>query len=72
MTIPPLRDRKEDILLIAKYFLEKYSTKNEKMFVDIASDAAECLLQHDWCGNVRELENLMERVDSFVIVTDCF
>lgn len=62
IVIPPLRERKEDILLVAKYFLEKYSTKNEKMFVDIAPEAAECLLSYDWSGNVRELENLIERV----------
>lgn len=62
ITIPPLRDRKEDVLLIAKHFLEKYGTKNEKMFIDIAPDAAECLVQYSWPGNVRELENMMERI----------
>jgi DNA-binding NtrC family response regulator len=60
--IPPLRARTEDILLIANYFLEKLSTKNEKMFVDIAPDAAQCMLQYDWPGNVRELENFIERI----------
>ncbi len=60
--IPPLRERKEDIILIAKHFLEKYSTKNEKIFVDISPDAVECLLRHDWPGNVRELENTFERL----------
>lgn len=62
ITIPPLRDRREDILLIAKHFLEKNSAKNEKIFVDISSEAAECLLNYDWMGNVRELENVIERV----------
>lgn len=62
ITLPPLRERKEDVLIIAKFFLEKCSTKNEKMFVDIAPEAAQCLLHYDWPGNVRELENVIERV----------
>ena len=62
INIPPLRDRKEDILIIAKHFLEKFSTKNEKMFVDVSPEAAACLLQYEWPGNVRELENAIERV----------
>lgn len=60
--IPPLRERKEDVLLIAKHFLEKYNAKNEKIFVDIAPEAAHTMLQYDWPGNVRELENVIERV----------
>lgn len=62
ITMPPLRDRIEDIPLLAKHFLEKFSTKNEKMFVDIEPEALECLMNHNWPGNVRELENAIERV----------
>jgi len=62
IVVPPLRDRKEDILPIAKFFLERYSEKNEKIFVDVASDAAEALIKYDWPGNVRELENVIERI----------
>lgn len=62
VVIPPLRDRVEDIPLLAKYFLEKCSEKNEKIFVDVAPDALECLVNYDWPGNVRELENVIERV----------
>jgi len=60
--IPPLRDRREDISLLAKHFLEKYTTKHERMFLDFDSQAAEALTAYDWPGNVRELENIMERV----------
>jgi len=60
--IPPLRERREDIPLLAKHFLDKYSTKNEKIFMDFAPQAMEALTAHDWPGNVRELENIIERV----------
>jgi DNA-binding NtrC family response regulator len=60
--VPPLRERREDVPLLAKHFLEKYSTKYERMFIDIAAQAGEGLVAHDWPGNVRELENVMERV----------
>lgn len=60
--IPPLRERVEDIPLLAKHFLDKYSTKNEKIFLDFAPQALESLLAYDWPGNVRELENVIERV----------
>lgn len=62
ITIPPLRERKEDILPTARHFLEKFNTKSEKMFVDIDPDAAECFLRYEWPGNARELENMIERV----------
>lgn len=60
--IPPLRERPQDVPLLAKHFLEKFCAKNEKMFVDIEPDAVECLMSHTWPGNVRELENVIERV----------
>lgn len=62
ITIPPLKDRKEDVILIAQHFVEKFATKNEKIFVGIDQEAAECLLSYDWQGNVRELENVIERI----------
>lgn len=62
ITIPPLKDRIEDVPLLAKHFLDKFSAKNEKIFVDIEPEAVECLLSYDWPGNVRELENVVERV----------
>lgn len=60
--IPALRERSEDVPLLAKHFLEKFTRKNEKIFVDIHPDALMCLMNYDWPGNVRELENVMERV----------
>ncbi|OGQ23102.1 MAG: hypothetical protein A3I05_00910 [Deltaproteobacteria bacterium RIFCSPLOWO2_02_FULL_44_10] len=62
INLPPLRDRREDIPVLAKSFLEKYSMKNEKIFLDFAPQAMEALLAYDWPGNVRELENVIERV----------
>ncbi len=60
--IAPLRERKEDIPLLAKHFLDKYSAKNEKIFLDFAPQALDALMAYDWPGNVRELENIIERV----------
>jgi transcriptional regulator with PAS, ATPase and Fis domain len=62
ITIPPLRERTEDIPLLAKYFLEKYCHRNEKIFVDFNPEVLACLMNYDWPGNVRELENVIERV----------
>ncbi|MBI4124661.1 MAG: sigma-54-dependent Fis family transcriptional regulator, partial [Deltaproteobacteria bacterium] len=61
IAIPPLRERREDIPLLAKYFLEKFSHKNEKPFLEFTREAMEALLEYDWPGNVRELENAIER-----------
>ncbi len=60
--IPPLRERRQDIPLLAKYFLQKLSAKNERIFLDFAPPAMEALIAYDWPGNVRELENTVERV----------
>lgn len=62
ITVPPLRERVEDIPLLAKHFLDKFNMRNEKIFVDIEADAVECLMSYNWPGNVRELENVIERV----------
>ncbi len=60
--VPPLRLRREDIPLLAQFFLEKYSKENKKKFKGFAPEALEVLLSYDWPGNVRELENNIERV----------
>lgn len=62
ISIPPLRQRKEDIPVLVRFFLQKISAKNEKIFLDVAPKAMEALVSYDWPGNVRELENTMERV----------
>jgi two-component system response regulator PilR (NtrC family) len=61
ITLPPLRDRREDIPLIAEHFLAKYAEQMEKPLTNIAHAAMELLMQHDWPGNIRELENVLER-----------
>lgn len=60
-TIPPLRDRKEDIPLLVNHFLEFYRKKNNKEVNGISTDAMELLMNYSWPGNVRELENALER-----------
>ena len=59
--VPPLRDRKEDIPLLAHYFLKNYATKMTKSFEGISKSEIEKLIQYNWPGNVRELENIIER-----------
>jgi DNA-binding NtrC family response regulator len=58
--IPPLRERREDILLLATHFLEKYKASLPKALEGFSKEAAELLLCYDWPGNVRELENAVE------------
>lgn len=59
--IPPLRNRKEDIITLTKYFIEFYSKKYRKKINSIKESAYESLLNYLWPGNVRELENVIER-----------
>src|SRR5262245_35687048 len=61
IVLPPLRDRREDIPLIAEHFLAKYSEQMGKPITGISHDALEMLVNHDWPGNIRELENVLER-----------
>ncbi len=61
ITIPPLRERHEDIPLLAKHFLEKYTVQAGKSISDISTLALRLLLQYNWPGNVRELENAIAR-----------
>ena len=59
--IPALRQRREDILPLTEHFLEKYQSKMNKGHIDISSEAMKLLLVNQWQGNVRELENSIER-----------
>ena len=61
LTLPPLRERKDDIGLLAERFLKKFSQENHKDVAGIDTDTMARLLEHDWRGNVRELENVIER-----------
>ncbi|MCU1264349.1 MAG: sigma-54-dependent Fis family transcriptional regulator [Acidobacteria bacterium] len=61
LVLPPLRERREDIPLLARHFLDKYSTEFNKQTIDLAPDALNSLMVHSWPGNVRELEHVIER-----------
>jgi len=59
--IPPLRERKEDIPLLVSHFMKRYTTKHKLKVKTISSSALNLLLEHNWQGNIRELENAIER-----------
>ncbi|MBC7846315.1 MAG: sigma 54-interacting transcriptional regulator [Flavobacterium sp.] len=59
--LPPLRERKEDIGLLARHFIAVYSSKTRKNVTEISESALKSLLSYQWPGNIRELENLIER-----------
>jgi two-component system response regulator AtoC len=61
MKIPPLKERKEDIPLLVDHFINKYSRELNKPIEEITPDALNCLMNYGWNGNVRELENVIER-----------
>jgi two-component system response regulator PilR (NtrC family) len=61
IALPPLRDRREDIPLLAEFFLGKYNDQMGKTIAGISHEAMEQLCAYDWPGNIRELENVMER-----------
>jgi DNA-binding NtrC family response regulator len=61
ITLPPLRERKEDIPILANYFLQRFSSEAKKNFSEIAASTHEKLLAYRWPGNVRELANVIER-----------
>jgi Nif-specific regulatory protein len=61
LVMPPLRERREDIPLLANYFATKYSQKCKRQIRGVSAEARACLKSYDWPGNVRELENAVER-----------
>ncbi|HTC42675.1 MAG TPA: sigma-54 dependent transcriptional regulator [Candidatus Acidoferrales bacterium] len=60
--VPPLRDRKEDIPVLARFFLNEFSTEYGKKTRELSDGALEILMRYPWPGNVRELKNLVERL----------
>jgi Nif-specific regulatory protein len=65
--MPPLRERRTDILLLAEFFLDKYAKENQKNITRISTSAIDMLIEYHWPGNVRELQNCIERA---VIICD--
>jgi DNA-binding NtrC family response regulator len=61
LTLPPLRERKQDIPALASYFLERFAAETKKHFSAITDEAREKLIAYDWPGNIRELANVIER-----------
>jgi two-component system response regulator PilR (NtrC family) len=61
ISIPPLRERREDIPLLAEHFVRVYASENNKSITGLSPEALRALLDYDWPGNVRELENAIER-----------
>jgi len=73
--VPPLRERREDIPLLAEHFVERIASELGKDVAGISGDALKLLIAYDWPGNVRELENLVERAivtsrDGMLVVGD--
>jgi Nif-specific regulatory protein len=61
LTLPPLRERRDDVRLLANYFLARHARRANRKVNGITAEAWDCILRHDWPGNVRELENAIER-----------
>jgi DNA-binding NtrC family response regulator len=75
MSLPPLRERKEDVPALIEHFMEKFARENVKNIRGMTSEARDLLLKYDYPGNVRELVNIMERAvviarDDYVTVND--
>jgi DNA-binding NtrC family response regulator len=66
ITIPPLRERREDVPILTAHFIEKYRVETNKNVIKISEDALKILIDHPWPGNVRELENAIEHA---VVIT---
>jgi two-component system response regulator AtoC len=67
ITVPPLRERKQEIPFLIEYFLDKFSKKYNKKVSPLSERMVKLLLQHRWSGNVRELENVLQR---YVVLRD--
>src|SRR5437867_777139 len=61
ITLPPLRDRREEVPILAEYFMKKYSVQYNKPCAEISPETMRLFMEYDWPGNVRELENLTKR-----------
>jgi len=60
--VPPLRERRDDIPMLVRHFIQKHSTKIGRPALQVSPEALDALVRYDWPGNVRELGNVLERV----------
>ncbi|MCU7834319.1 MAG: sigma-54 dependent transcriptional regulator [gamma proteobacterium symbiont of Taylorina sp.] len=60
--LPPLRERDEDLLIIARHFLSSYSKEEEKSFLNFSDETEQALLSYDWPGNIRQLQNVIRNI----------
>ena len=61
LNVPPLRERREDIPMLARYFVQKHAARMDRKIESIPTDALDALTNYDWPGNIRELQNVIER-----------
>ena len=61
LSVPPLRDRREDIPVLTRYFVQKHAQRMDRKIERIPTEALEALTNYDWPGNIRELQNVLER-----------
>ncbi|HUB82611.1 MAG TPA: sigma 54-interacting transcriptional regulator [Bryobacteraceae bacterium] len=61
ITVPPLRDRREDIPLLVRYFVQQYARRMNRRITNIPADAMQAMTRYQWPGNIRELQNFVER-----------
>jgi transcriptional regulator with GAF, ATPase, and Fis domain len=61
INLPPLRERREEIPILSDYFLKKYSVQYNKPYSELSQETMNLLMEYDWPGNIRELENLIKR-----------
>lgn len=67
LNLPPLRDRRKDIILLARHFLKKYTSRFNKQVQGFTPEAQELLMQYPWPGNIRELENAIEHATALAV-----
>ena len=75
MALPPLRERKEDVPILINHFIDNFSKENNKHIIGLTAEARDLLLKYDYPGNVRELENILERAvviarDEYITIND--
>jgi DNA-binding NtrC family response regulator len=65
--VPPLRDRREEVPVLAAHFMEHFSSRSGKQGITITQESIDALSNHDWSGNVRQLRNELERVVAYAL-----